>query len=86
MANFIITRNKLFFEKIGEYNYCDLDDMVLPNIIAVDSETTSLKPILGDIFAVQIGTGENNYLIHCYDGNYEVEDIIPYIKDKVFAP
>lgn len=85
MANFIITRNKLFFEKIGEYNYCDLDDMVLPNIIAVDSETTSLKPILGDIFAVQIGTGENNYLIHCYDGNYEVEDIIPYIKDKVLV-
>jgi len=56
--------------------------MELPNIISIDTETTELKPILGDIFAIQIGTGVNNYLIHCYDDNYDPTDVIPYLKDK----
>lgn len=80
--NYIITKNKDFFTNIGNYNYCNLEDMVLPETIAIDTETTGLKPINSDIFAVQIGTGKDNYLIHCYDNNYTFQDIISYIKDK----
>ena len=57
--NYIITNNRPFFEKIGAYNYCTLEDMVLPDVIAFDSETTSLKPIDGHMFSVQIGTGKD---------------------------
>lgn len=39
MAEYIITKNKSFFEKIGEYQYCQLDDMILPEMLACDSET-----------------------------------------------
>jgi len=81
--NYIITKNIKFFEKIGKFNYCKLEDMILPEVLAVDTETTSLKPILGDIFAIQIGTEINNYLIHCYDNNYIPQDVIPYLKDKI---
>ena len=81
--NFIITKTPEFFQKIGDYQYCTLKDMMLPEIIAIDTETTSLKPVLGDIFAIQIGTGENNYLIHCYDNNYTPDDLFPYLEDKV---
>ena len=52
--NYIITKNIKFFEKIGKFNYCKLEDMILPEVLAVDTETTSLKPILGDIFAIQM--------------------------------
>lgn len=81
--NYIITKTPQFFEKIGQYNYCQLEDMILPEIIAIDLETTELKPILGDIFAIQIGTSVNNYLIHCYNNNYIPQDVIPYLKDKI---
>lgn len=85
MANWIITLDPEFFQKIGDYNYCNLEDMVLPNIIAYDSETTNLKSILGDIFAIQIGTGKDNYLIHCYDNNYTPQDVIPYLEGKTLV-
>jgi len=81
--NYIVTKDRSYFTKIGEYEYCNLEDMILPDTIAVDSETTSLKPILGDIFAIQIGTGENNYLIQCYGDNYHPKDVFPYLKDKI---
>lgn len=83
MANYIITKTKSFFEKIGEFEYCDLTDMDLPETIAIDTETTSLKPVLGDIFAIQIGTGKDNYLIHCYDNNYEPVEVFELLKDKI---
>lgn len=83
--NYIITKNKKFFEEIGTYNYCNLENMLLPEIIALDTETTGFKPIVEDIFCVQIGTGENNYLIHCYDDNYKVEDIKPYLAGKTLV-
>lgn len=38
--NFIITGRKHYFQKIGEYNYCSLEEMELPDTIAFDSETT----------------------------------------------
>ena len=83
MSNYIITKNKNYFKAIGDYIYCDLTDMILPPTISLDLETTSLKPILGDIFAIQIGTGINNYLIHCYDNNYIAQDVTPYLEDKI---
>ena len=80
--NYIICKDRSQFEKIGSYNYCNLEDMVLPEIIAYDSETTGLTARDCDIFCAQIGTGENNYIIVMYNNNYEFKDLIPYIKDK----
>lgn len=85
MANYIITKDKDFFKSIGNFLFCDLKEMDLPPTVALDLETNSLKPILGDIFAMQIGTGKDNYLIHCYDDNYTPEDVIPYLKDKTLV-
>jgi len=82
--NYIITNNKEFFEKIDKYNYCTLEDMVLPKHIAVDSETTSLNPREGDMFAVQIGTGKDNYLIdmQLHNEGIKFEEVIPYLEGK----
>lgn len=80
--NYIITKHPRFFDKIGKYNFCNLSDMVLPEEIAIDTETTGLSPLDCDIFCVQIGTGKNNYLIHMYDNNYEFSDLVPFIKNK----
>jgi hypothetical protein len=38
--NYIVCKNKEQFESIGDYNYCSLEDMILPDVIACDSETT----------------------------------------------
>src|SRR5215471_10296730 len=83
--NFIITKNQGFFKKIGKYRYCNLEDMELPDKIAIDTETTGLTPRNADIFCVQIGTGRNNYLIHMYDGNYEFKDLAPFISGKILV-
>lgn len=83
--NYIITKNIKFFDKIGSYNFCDLSDMILPEKLAIDTETTGLEVLDCDIFCVQIGTGVNNYLIHMYDNNYEMQDLIPYLKDKTLV-
>ena len=80
--NYIITKNIEYFKKIGNYNYCSLEDMILGDKIAIDTETTGLFPRHNNIFCVQIGTGENNYIIVLYDDSYSFEDLIPYIKDK----
>lgn len=80
--NYIITKTPKFFEKIGQFNFCQLEDMILPEVLAVDTETTELKAIIGNIFAIQIGTGVDNYLIHCYDDNFIPQDIIPYLENK----
>lgn len=84
--NYIITQNKAFFEKIGNYNYCNLSDMVLPEMIAVDTETTSLSAFDGEIFAIQIGTGNNNYLIDLQDHKENkiiLDEVMPFIMNKV---
>jgi len=83
MSNYIITKNKDYFKAIGDYMYCDLTDMILSPTVSLDLETTALKAILGDIFAIQIGTGVDNYLIHCYDNNYVPQDVIPYLENKI---
>lgn len=81
--NYIITKNIEYFKDIGNYNFCNLEDMILPEIIAIDTETTGLEARKCEIFCVQIGTGINNYIIHMYDNNYEFKDLIPYINDKI---
>ncbi len=90
--NYIITKNRPFFEKIlsvsiklGQVGFCDLEDMVLPDKIAIDTETTGLQARHCDVFCVQIGTGKDNYIIHMYDDNYVFDDIVPYIDDKILV-
>ena len=87
MANYIITKNRKFFENIGNYTYAFLDNMTLPEVIAVDTETTSLSPKDGYIFAIQIGTGKDNYLIdlqrHSDESlRYTLEEVMPYFIDR----
>jgi DNA polymerase I-like protein with 3'-5' exonuclease and polymerase domains len=83
--NYIVTKHPEFFSKIGKYNFCSLEDMILPDKIAIDTETTGLEARKCEIFCTQIGTGTNNYLIHMYDENYAFQDLIPFIEDKVLV-
>lgn len=83
--NYIITKHPEFFDNIGRYNFCNLEDMVLPKKLAIDTETTGLFARVESIFCVQIGTGTNNYLIHMYDDNYQFKDLQPYIENKTLV-
>lgn len=102
--NYIVTRNKEFFENVlvrykeslnigdgvqlglwdkpttvqqepstldvpTKFNYCSFEEMSknLPLGIAVDTETTGLDARKNKIFAVQFGTGKDNYLIDLQD-------------------
>jgi len=81
--NYIITKHPEFFKKIGDYNFCSLEEMVLKETLALDTETTGLSPRGCDIFCVQIGTKVDNYIIHMYDDNYEFKDLAPYLDNKI---
>ena len=83
--NYIITKHPEFFNKIGKFNFCSLEDMILPEKIALDTETTGLFARNCDIFCIQIGTGVDNYIIHMYDDNYIFQDVIPYLEDKTLV-
>ena len=90
--NYLITKHPEYFKKViptlletGSIRFCDLDDMILPSKIALDTETTGLKPRDCDVFCVQIGTGKDNYIIHMYDDNYEFQDLVPYINGKILV-
>jgi DNA polymerase I-like protein with 3'-5' exonuclease and polymerase domains len=95
----IVTKNQQFFKDIKgfeneNYEFCALEDMVLPKRIAYDSETTGLSALSDEIFAIQLGTGTNNYLIDLqnysttlkfkeYEGlTITLEEVIPYFIDK----
>jgi DNA polymerase I-like protein with 3'-5' exonuclease and polymerase domains len=88
--NYIISKNPDYFKKIipGQIaltktiGFCNLEDMILPDVIAVDTETTGLQARNCDLFCIQIGSGDNNYIIQLYDDNYEFEDVIPYLIGK----
>lgn len=84
--NYIITKNKWFFDKIGEYNFCNLETLKsLPDRIAFDTETTSLFPRLGKLFCIQIGTGEDNFIIDLQqlgETFFTPEDVFPYLENK----
>lgn len=79
---YIVTKNKSFFEKIGDYNYIDIEDIVLPNVLGVDTETTDLYPRLGDIFAIQVGTGGDSYLFDLQTENdgFKVHEVAPLLE------
>ena len=81
--NYIVTNRKNHFSKIGQYNYCSLNEVVLPSKIAVDTETTSLKPYKGELFAIQVGTGSNNYLFDV--DSLGVKQILPLLQNKVMV-
>ena len=91
--NYIVTRNKSFFEKIGDYNYYDLEKIKLPDKIAVDTETTGLNVFDSHIFSVQIGTGKDNYLIdlQSYDTplvkgkQIYLKEVFNLLKDKTLV-
>lgn len=85
--NYIITKRQEYFSKIGDYNYCELDDMELTETIAVDSETTGLEARHCDMFCLQIGTGQNNYIIDFYTSEdaYTFKDCIPYLDNRVLV-
>lgn len=93
MSNFIVTKNKRFFTKIGNYHYCKLEDIILPDTIAVDLETLGLNALTDAVFSIQIGTGTNNYLIdlQAYDTPLDkgkqiyIEEVLPYLKDKTLV-
>lgn len=90
MANYIITQDKSSFETIGEYNYCNIKDMILPNILSCDTETTSLVARKGKLFSIQIGTGYNNYIIDLQNYSiglqgYTPQDVFPYLQNKTLV-
>ena len=80
--NYIITKNRAYFDKIGKYKFCNLEDMILPDSIAIDTETTGLEARKCDFTCVQLGTGVHNYIIHMYDNNYTFDDLAQYLDDK----
>lgn len=84
MANWIITKNKEYFKKIKNYNFCNLEDIILPEVIGIDSETTGLKARHETMFCIQISSGNDNYIIDFYTSEdaYTFKNIIPYIKNK----
>ncbi len=88
---YICTKNKAFFENIGDYNYCRIEDIKLNNTIAIDCETEGLDPVKGDkIFCIQVADKYNCYIIDLQsypqmpgeDLVYTFDEVLPYIKDK----
>lgn len=84
--NYIVTTRREHFIKLGFNNFCNLEEMVLPKLLACDTETTGLKTYNSDLFAVQLGTGVDNYLIDITkQSNLVFEDIIPYLEGKTLV-
>ena len=81
--NYIVTNRKDYFKRIGEYNYCSLEEVILPSKIAVDTETTSIKPHKGEMFAIQVGTGSDNYLFDLE--SISINDVIPLLENRVLV-
>lgn len=81
--NYIVTNRRNYFVKIGDYNYCSIKHIDFPKKIAVDTETTALKPHKGELFAVQVGTGEDNYLFDVK--SIGMENIIPLLENRVLV-
>lgn len=81
--NYIVTNRKKYFSKIGTYHYCNIEDVILPKIIAIDFETTSLQARNTNdfIFAIQIGTGIHNYLFDMEFLDFEL--LRPKLEGKV---
>jgi DNA polymerase-1 len=85
--NYIVTKNKEYFQQIGNYNYCDLLDIIFPEIISIDSETTGLHSRNHDMFCLQVGTGDDNYIFDFYtsENHYTFKEIIPFLENKTLV-
>lgn len=81
--NFIVTNRQDYFDKIGQYNYCSISDISLPRVIACDSETTAIKTYEGELFAIQVGTGTDNYLFDIE--SIDIQEVFELIQDKVLV-
>jgi len=97
-VNYIVTRNPDFFKNIGDYNFCSLEDMgvALRHVtgLAADSETTGLNARKDKLFAIQLGTGKDNFLIDLQDYRTSIRfreyenttqvpsEVWPYLYDK----
>lgn len=89
--NYIITSRDYYFKLIGNYNYCTINEIILPDKIAIDTETTGLecyhtkKGFRGaDLFAIQIGTGTNNYLFDL-EGGITPQQVFKLIEGKTLV-
>ncbi len=87
--NYIVTKNPTFFEAIGQYNYCTFEEMgeMLTKGIAVDTETTGLNAQDDKIFAVQIGTGKDNFLMDLQEYRDKKKQqglgtVLPYLEGR----
>lgn len=88
--NYIVTKNPDYYKSIGNYNYCLIEDVILPNIVSFDSETDGLLFLNSDMFCFQIGTGTDNYIIDLQNHNtifnsnlsYTFEDVKFILEDK----
>jgi DNA polymerase-1 len=85
MANYIVTNNPTFFQCIGDYLYCSIEEMAQMcapfDALACDSETTGLSRRSGKLFCIQIGTGQDNFIVDMQEHNRpirwrEVEHIL----------
>lgn len=83
MSNYIVTERTEVFNEIAKYNYCSLEEMLLPEKIAVDSETDGLLFYKNNMFCLQIGTGINNYIIDLETIDFKL--VIPFLKDKTMV-
>ena len=86
--NYIVTNRDWYFKLIGEYNYCKITDVILPVKVAIDTETTGLDCYHTDkgfrgaqLFAIQIGTGKNNYIFDL-EGGVSPKEVFNLLKNK----
>jgi len=84
--NYIITNRKKYFDRIDKYYFNSFEefqkDIKDKEKLAYDSETTGLSFLKNKIFAIQIGTGVNNYLFDIEGLDFPIELIFEKIKDK----
>lgn len=88
--NYIVTKNPDYYKSIGNYNYCLIEDVILPNVLSFDSETDGLSFIDSNMFCFQIGTKKDNYIIDLQNHNtifnnnlsYTFEDVKFILEDK----
>lgn len=83
MARYIVTNRKEYFEEIGNYLYKNIEDIKLPRKIAYDSETTDLKPHKGELFAMQLASKSNSYLLDLETLN--INQVLRLLEDKILV-
>lgn len=96
--NYIVTKNPEFFQNIGKYNCISIQEFgaMIAEVkgMAADSETTGLDARKDKLFAIQFGTGKDNFIIDLQDYSSSLrfkeyegltqnpQDIWPFIREK----